>query len=215
MRIILVLVLVSLLAGCSPEPTFTPSPEVLANREAEAYDRYVLRSWITYGISVLLILLFSAILLILAWQLRGVGYRYQNAKVAKKEAENRRLDFIPLGTDKLYDTKYKTVISGAAQVANELPPIMPAEAIPTPSQNNNKRAEFVKRAAHFHPDRWRGKTIPRFDKMGYRSNAEWMEITRMLKDDELIDNSQGTDTVICEGQDLGWLYNLLITNPEY
>jgi hypothetical protein len=209
--VLLSLILLVMLAACG-EPAYTPAPDVQATREAEEYQRAADRGQTVWHIGIGVLVIFCAILLVMSAYLANTTYRVKAADAQKAEAEARRLEFISLGDGKAYDTRYKTVIA-AAGVASQLPPVMPAEALPPTPRAENKYAEFIHQAAHHHPEKWQGKTIPRFDRMGMASNSEWIAITDILAGEGLIEKSQGSATTITEEQTLGWLYNLLTNAP--
>lgn len=213
LRVVLAsIVLVIILTACGGEPEYTPDAATIAAREEQEYDASVRRRGIVADVAIVLLVTSGAVLIYWVYKLGETRYKIEAAKAQKAEAEARRLEFISLGDGKAYDTRHRAVIA-AAGVASQLPPVMPAEALPPTPRAENKYAEFIRQAKEYHPDKWQGKTIPHWDKMGMSSNKEWMAITDVLAEEGLIDKSQGRVTTITEEQTLGWLYNLLTHSP--
>lgn len=214
-RVVLVSLLI-MLSACVGEPAYTPDVTILAAREAAEYERQVSRGNTAWNIGVVVMIVFSGILAILAWQLRGAGYGYQAAKVKSKEAEARRAMLVDLGNGRVLELTPgdgNGVIHGTSYQA--APQVIPAERAPVLEQHGrtppNSLQTFVIEAAAIVG--WNSQVLPRWERWaekGFDMTAQhWMQATDALADTGAIVKSQGRPTTVADNNDLVWVYRTL------
>lgn len=211
-RVVLLSLLI-MLSACVGEPAYTPDATILATREQAEYDRQIARGKTAWYIGVALMIAFSVILVILAWQLRGVGYDFQNAKAKEANAKARRLLLVDLGNGAVLDLETNTIRSTsiAAPPAQLYRP-QPAEALQVEPMRYSLRSFAVDAAGVVG---WDSKIFPHWRKFtGHdditMSGELWKALTDELVEIELLEpKMQGKATLVYGGHDLSWLYDQL------
>ncbi len=218
-RVVLASLLILFLASCSGSPTYEPSVEVLATREAERYARAVQHNETLWRIGISVLIALAAIVVVASAYLARVGYRLQAARAAMLEAEVRRKRLVSLGDGKvlelLPDEDGAGVIHGVSY--NAPPEVMPAQVAdwrPQPYQPTmNDLGRFVLECAAILRDEggWQATRIPRYNawsEHGYSGmTAErWVAITDELARMGLIVKEHGKPTEVASGNNLQWLH---------
>lgn len=213
-RVVLLSLLLITLVACSSEPEYIPDNATLAAREQAEYQAAQSRIDAAWKAGMMFIGSVLLIVVIMVAYLSRVGYRIQAAKATRAENEARRILLVDLGNGAVLDLGTNTIRAVNYHEAPAVQPAVPAQGVKSSISPQTRLQRFVIEAAAIVS--WDSSTIPRWSRWSEKgftmTGAEWMRITDELVQLGLVEKSQGSETMVVDGN-LRDLYFSLPTSP--